>query len=87
MGKRLSNTYWLVDQSEWRPVKAVLQPSQNKSDGRTAAEVKGAPQLYDGLVTTSKDAQENDPHKKDNYGHEKFLEAGKKLLTTKLAMK
>ena len=87
LGKRLSNQYWLLDKSEWKSeVKAPLDSSQKNYDGSVGAKVMALVETNAGSPGATKDAQVNDPHKKDNYGYKGFLER-KKQLANKLGMK
>lgn len=81
IGNRLSNHYWLLDKSEWRPKElgaiAPIEPSLKKSDGFVGTEVMGTVEPNDGSIRASKDAQVKDSNKKD--GYKNFLMAKTRL--------
>ena len=75
----MSNTYWLLDKSEWKS-KGLMAPTEpsKRSDERTKRTTMLVPvELLAGSTGTTKDAQEKDSQKKERI---KMLEEMKKEL-------
>lgn len=79
LGGRMSNTYWLLDKSEWKS-KGLLAPTEplKRRDERTTRPTISVPtELRAGSGGATKDTQEKDSQKKDRI---KLLEEMKKEL-------
>ena len=68
LGGRMSNTYWLLDKSEWENKGSMVPTDPSKrSDERTARPTMLAPTgFHVGSRGTTKDAQEKDSHDKES---------------------
>ena len=79
LGGRMSNTYWLLDKSEWKS-KGLMAPTEplKRADERTQRTTMLVPaELRAGSTGTTKDTQEKDSQKKERI---KLLEETKKEL-------
>lgn len=82
LGGRMSNTYWLLDKSEWKSkgLMAPTEPLKRRDEGTARPTMLAPTELRAGSGGATKDAQEKDSQKKERI---KMLEEMRKELIRK----